>query len=169
MGDLGCLGSWFREKPAEAEVDYHIRPGFYKPSYQCGPGFYKPSYQCSSGTAIAMTSVVQVKDSYRKKHCDFTARFIFLSRSTDWRQDVCIKSNGMLLARIGSGVVSWKHDIAGDRHFFDLDFCVVASRDVCLAAVDFGNCTSQFVVACNGCLVRGDASQPVAIRATDAS
>lgn len=98
-----------------------------------------------------------------------TRWFSTSSRSTDWRQDVCIKSNGMFLAGIGGSVVSWKHEIVGDCRFFDLGIDILAPGHFRLAAVGFRRFAPRFMGCCNYRLVGVDHNQPVEIRSTDAS
>ena len=91
------------------------------------------------------------------------------SRSLDWRQDACIKSVNVFLAGFICGLVSWKHEFAGDCNRFNLGVGTVVDGDVCLAAMGFIASAPEFVVACNGNMGCRERTQPMAVFSTDAS
>ena len=75
----------------------------------------------------------------------------------------------MLLARIGGGLVSWKHDLVGDCDLLNLGNCDSAFGDLCLAAMDLAACVEMPVVIGCSSLVCSSNSQSMAFRSTDAS
>ena len=82
----------------------------------------------------------------------------FKSFPFDWRQDACVTSISVFLARIGGSLASWEYEVAGDCDRFFLDIDLIALGDFRLAPMGIAPLTPQFVGAGDFNLDRRDGS-----------